>query len=61
MPSVGQPDCVGSIGIRTVVSWHQCDPDNVCCWLDDCPASLQQLWNKVVMTEREEPRLLKLK
>jgi hypothetical protein len=36
-------------------------PEQCVLWLDDCPASLQQVWNKVVMTEREEPRLLKLK
>src|SRR5262245_23907552 len=36
-------------------------PEQCVLWLDDCPASLQRLWNKVVMTEQEEPRLLKLK
>jgi hypothetical protein len=36
-------------------------PEQCVLWLADCPASLQQVWNKVMMTEREEPRLLKLK
>lgn len=35
-------------------------PEQCVLWLDDCPASLQQLWNKVVITEQEEPRLLNL-
>ena len=36
-------------------------PEGCVLWLVDCPASLQQLWNKVVMTEQEGPRQLKLK
>ena len=36
-------------------------PESCVLWLEDCPSSLQQVWNKVVMTEREEPMLLKLK
>jgi hypothetical protein len=36
-------------------------PEECVLWLDDCPASLQHLWNKVAMTEQEEPRLLTVK
>ena len=35
-------------------------PEQCVLWLDDYPGSLQQVWNKVVMTEREEPWLPKL-
>jgi hypothetical protein len=34
-------------------------PEACVLWLEDCPSSLRREWNKVVMTERDEPRLLK--
>ena len=36
-------------------------PEQCVLWLDDCPAPLQRVWNEVVMTEQEEPKLLRLK
>jgi len=36
-------------------------PEQCVLWLDDCPGSLQRVWNKVVMTEQEEPTLLRLR
>lgn len=36
-------------------------PESCVLWLEDCPAPLRRVWNKVVMTEREEPLLLRLK
>lgn len=36
-------------------------PEECVLWLEDCPASLQRVWKKVVITEREGPSLLNLK
>ena len=52
---------VPSVFVPLVQAGINVIPEQCVLWLDDCPASLQQLWNKVSMTEREEPRLLKLK
>jgi hypothetical protein len=49
---------VPSVFVPLVQAGINVIPEQCVLWLDDCPGSLQRVWNKVVMTEQEEPKLL---
>jgi hypothetical protein len=52
---------VPSVFVPLVQAGINVIPEECVLWLDDCPGSLQRAWNKVVMTEQEQPKLLNLK
>jgi hypothetical protein len=51
---------VPSVFVPLVQAGIKVIPEQCVLWLDDCPDSLQRVWNKVVMTEQEGPKLLRL-
>ena len=52
---------VPSVFVPLVQAGINVIPEQCVLWLDDCPGSLQRVWSKIVMTEQEEPKLLRLK
>lgn len=52
---------VPSVFVPLVQAGINVIPEQCVLWLDDCPRSLQRVWNKVAMAEQEEAKLLTVK